>query len=130
MIPVLVKLSFGLSEKSPIRLYTSFGPYAGYLLSTDQVLITSQGQKLNGTSWDVRSQLRNINAGFKANAGISYCYKLNGIFIQAGGNYGLIKIQKNTSNGSNYAGAAAIIIGYTFWFYNTFRTNERLRPKG
>lgn len=130
MIPVLAKFGFGFGEKSPLRLYTSFGPYAAYLLSADQVLVTSQGQKVSGTSSDVKSQLRNINTGFEANAGISYQYKLSSIFIQAGGNYGLIKIQKNASNGSNYAGAAALTIGYTFWFDNNFLTNARLHPKG
>lgn len=130
MIPVLAKVSFGLGEKSPIRLYTSFGPYAAYLLSADQILITPEGQKINGSSIDVKSQLKNINAGFEANAGISYYYKLSSIFIQAGGNYGLIKIQKNVSNGSNFVGAAALTIGYTIWFDDNFLTNGHFHPKG
>ena len=45
MIPVLAKVSFGFGERSPLRLYTSFGPYAAYLLSADQVLITRDGEK-------------------------------------------------------------------------------------
>jgi len=130
MLPVLAKVSFGFGEKSPIRLYTSFGPYAAYLLSADQILITPEGQKINGTSVDVKSGLKNINAGFEANFGLSYYYKLSSIFIQAGGNYGLIKIQKNASNGGNYSGAAALTIGYTFWFDNNFLTNGHFRPKG
>jgi hypothetical protein len=130
MIPVLAKVSFGFGEKSPIRLYTSFGPYAAYLLSANQILITPEGQKIDGTSMDVKSQLKKINAGLEANLGISYYYKLSSIFIQAGGNYGLIKIQKDPLNGGNYSGAAALTIGYTFWFDNNFLTNGHFHPKG
>ena len=130
MIPVLAKISFGFGQRSPVRLYTSFGPYAAYLLSADQILINPEGQKIDGTAVDVKSQLKNINAGFEANLGISYYYKLSSIFIQAGGNYGAIKIQKDASNGGNYSGAAALTIGYTFWFDNNFLTNGHFHPKG
>ena len=87
-------------------------------------------RKMDETLIDVKSQLKNINAGFEANFGMSYYYKLSSIFIQVGGNYGLIKIQKDYSNGANYCGAAAVTVGYTFWFDNNFLTNGHFHPKG
>lgn len=130
MIPVLAKISFGFGPKSPVRLYSSFGPYAGYLLSADQILLDHNGQKINGTALDVKSQLKNFNIGIEANAGISYYFNLSSIFLQAGGNYGVIKLQKDQQNGGNYVGAAALTLGYTFWFDNNFLTNGHFHPKG
>jgi len=130
MIPILAKISFGFGSKSPVRFYTSFGPYAGYLLSADQILLDHDGQKVDGSSENVKSQLRSIDVGLEANLGISYYFNLSSIFIQGGGSYGALKIQKDAANGSNYAGAAAVTIGYTFWFDNNFLTNGHFRPKG
>jgi hypothetical protein len=41
-------------------------------------------------------------------------YKINRskIFIEGGGNYGFLNIQKGTENGKNNTGAATINIGY------------------
>ncbi|MDR1130091.1 MAG: outer membrane beta-barrel protein [Prevotellaceae bacterium] len=63
----------------------------------------------------ITGELRPANFGVQGNLGLSYQYnKRNRFFVEVGGNYGFIRIQKNKSNGSNYIGSANIMIGYSF----------------
>jgi hypothetical protein len=63
----------------------------------------------------ITGELRPVNFGIQGNIGLSYQYnKRNRFFIEAGGNYGFIRIQKNKATGSNYIGAANIMAGYSF----------------
>jgi hypothetical protein len=64
---------------------------------------------------DIKSDIRHGNYGFIGAAGLSYQVDARGkIFIEAGGNYGLVKLQKETINGQNRIGAASIMLGYAF----------------
>ena len=65
-------------------------------------------------SMDITGELKPVNFGFTGNVGLSYQYKRNRFFVEAGGNYGLIRVQKNTENGSNRIGAGTIMLGYSF----------------
>ncbi|MDR1338764.1 MAG: outer membrane beta-barrel protein [Prevotellaceae bacterium] len=63
----------------------------------------------------ITGELRSVNFGVHGNLGLSYQYnKRNRFFVEFGGNYGFIRIQKNESNGSNRIGSANIMIGYSF----------------
>ena len=63
---------------------------------------------------DITGELRPVNFGFCGNAGLSYGYKRSRFFVEAGGNYGLVKVQKNIDNGSNRIGSGSIMLGYSF----------------
>jgi hypothetical protein len=70
----------------------------------------------NGTEFGssvITKELNPVNAGMQGNVGILYQYNRHKFFIEAGGNYGLIRIQKDKSNGSNHIGAATVMLGYT-----------------
>jgi hypothetical protein len=72
----------------------------------------------NGTEFGtsvITGEIRPVNFGFQGNIGLSYqCGKYNRFFIEAGGNYGFVRIQKNKANGDNNIGSANIVIGYSF----------------
>lgn len=129
MVPVLAKFGWHLGDESHMRFFVNVGPYAAYLLSANQVLITPSQQNVPGTSVNAKPGLNTFNAGFDGNVGVSYFFHLSSIFVQVGGNYGFLKLQKDQSAGTNYAGAASLSIGYTFWFDDNFLTNGHFAPK-
>jgi hypothetical protein len=129
MVPMLAKVGWQLGDESHMRFFINAGPYAAFLLKADQVLVTPDQQRVSGTSEDIKSELNTFNAGFDGNVGLSYFFHLSSLFIQAGGNYGLLKIQKDQSAGSNYAGGASLTVGYTFWFDDSYLTNGHFSPK-
>jgi len=62
---------------------------------------------------DIKSDLKKINYGIQG--GFGFDFKISDkskIMITAGGNYGLVKIQKDKSNGENNTGAATVTLGY------------------
>lgn len=129
MVPVLAKFGWHLGSESHMRFFVNAGPYAAFLLSANQVLVSSDQQRISGTSVKVKSELNNFNAGIDGNIGLSYFFHFSSIFIQAGGNYGFLKIQKDQSAGTNYAGAASLTVGYTFWFDDNYLNNGHFAPK-
>ncbi|MDR0724904.1 MAG: outer membrane beta-barrel protein [Prevotellaceae bacterium] len=63
----------------------------------------------------ITGEIRPVNFGVQGNIGLSYqCGKYSRFFIEAGGNYGFVRIQKNKANGDNNTGSANIVIGYSF----------------
>ncbi|MDR2025945.1 MAG: PorT family protein [Prevotellaceae bacterium] len=66
-------------------------------------------------SSNITGEIRPVNFGIQGNIGLSYrCAGGSSFFIEAGGNYGLIRIQKKAINGTNRIGSANIMIGYSF----------------
>ncbi|MDR2911531.1 MAG: hypothetical protein LBV47_09265 [Bacteroidales bacterium] len=63
---------------------------------------------------NVTDELKSTNFGITGNLGIRYQYRRNYFFIEAGGNYGLVTVQNDSTNGSNRIGAASIMAGYAF----------------
>ena len=49
-------------------------------------------------------------------AGFAMNFSRSKIFIEGGGNYGFVNIQKDSENGKNKIGAGFIRIGYAFGF--------------
>jgi hypothetical protein len=128
-IPILAK--FGWTFKhTPLRLYVDAGPFVSFLLSAKQVtsgtspfyLDAGGKQPLPGGSQsfnantDIKDQLHTTDFGFEGNLGLAYIFGNSNIFIEGGGNYGLLNIQKGTANGKNNTGAATITAGYAYWF--------------
>jgi hypothetical protein len=79
----------------------------------DLAYILESGSEF-GTSV-ITGEIRPVNFGVQANVGLSYQYcQRSSFFIEVGGNYGLIRIQKNKSNGANHIGSASVVFGYSF----------------
>ncbi|MGN6567334.1 MAG: porin family protein, partial [Flavipsychrobacter sp.] len=129
MIPVLAKYSWDI-PKSPFSIYAAAGPFIAFLLSAKQVtsgtsnlyLDASGNQPLPGeqasfnNTDDIKNQLYNINFGIEGYLGFNYRIGRNNIFIQGGGNYGLLNIQKNPDNGKSHVGAGVVAVGYSRQF--------------
>lgn len=128
MIPVLARFGHSFNE-SPFRIYISVGPFVGFLLSAKQVtsgqseiFVDPSGttplpvgtQSFDNTE-DIKNQLNTTNFGIEGNIGLNYSFGKNNIFFEAGGNYGFLNIQKGDQNGKNNAGAATIVLGYSYW---------------
>ena len=128
MIPVLGKFAWNLSGQSHIKVYADVGPFAGFLLSAKQVtsgssIIYADEQKQQpltpssqsfDKSTDIKDQLNTFNVGVSGNLGFSYHFDRSSIFIEGGGNYGFLNIQKGDKNGKNNTGAGTIGIGYSY----------------
>jgi hypothetical protein len=128
MIPVLAKFAYTFNQ-SPWRIYADAGPFVGFLLSAKQVTSGqseiyadpggSQALPVGTHSFDatndIKDQLNSTNFGVEGNIGLNYAFGQNNLFIEFGGNYGFLNIQKGSANGKNNAGAATIVLGYSFW---------------
>ncbi len=127
MIPILAKFGHSFSN-SPWRIYIDAGPFVGFLLSAKQVTsgnsdvyLDPAGQQDLGVgaipfdnTQDIKDQLHNVNVGVEGNLGLNYHFASNNIFIEFGGNYGFLNIQKGTANGKNNTGAATAVLGYSY----------------
>lgn len=130
LIPVLAKFGRNLTSNSPIRIYIDAGPFAGFLLSAHQVTSGSSliyadekgqqpfpapAQSFDANN-DIKNQLNTFNFGVSGNIGIAYNFTRSNIFLEGGGNYGFLNIQKGTANGKNNTGAGTVDIGYAYTF--------------
>jgi hypothetical protein len=130
MIPVLGKFGFDLGNSSAFRIYADAGPFVGFLLSAKTITKGSSnvyadeamteplllGEVSFDSTMDIKSSLKNVNFGIEANIGLSYTFGEHSIFIEGGGNYGFVYIQKDKADGQNRAGAAVVRIGYAYTF--------------
>jgi len=124
MLPILAKYHFDLSRQWD--LYLAAGPFVSLVLSaknitrgsSDIYLDEQQTQALPGgpqsfdRTEDIKDELHSFNAGIDGHIGIAYKWAHCSVFIEGGGNYGLINIQKGEVNGKNKTGAAVIVAGY------------------
>jgi len=128
MLPVLAK--FGMDFKSsPLRIYADAGPFLGYLVYAKQVTTGSSqfytdpagtqplpgGPQSFDNTQDIKDQLNKVNFGIEGSIGLAYKSKKSYVFIEVGGNYGFLNIQKVAADGKNNTGAATVDIGYSFW---------------
>jgi len=129
MLPVLAKFGLDLGS-SPFRIYVSAGPFASLLLKAttttsgyDSIYQDAAGLQALPTGaysfdakTDMKDQVKKYNAGIEGNLGIAYRFGNSSIFLEGGGNYGFVKIQKDKTSGQNNIGAAFAMIGYKFTF--------------
>lgn len=74
---------------------------------------------LNGlpsASTNIKPDTHTFNTGIMGTIGFSYILGHNTLFIEGGGNYGFLKIQKDASNGENRIGAGVVMLGYGYTF--------------
>ncbi|MBS1527297.1 MAG: PorT family protein [Bacteroidetes bacterium] len=129
LLPVLAKFSRPITG-SRFTVYVDAGPFVGLLVSAHQVTSGQSDfytdaagtQPLPGgaqsfdANTNVRNSLHKFNAGIEGNLGLSYTIARSVVFIEGGGNYGFLNIQKNAVDGKNETGAAVATIGYSYWF--------------
>lgn len=136
-IPIMVKFNFALNQSQRFNFFVQAGPYVSFLVSAKQIIQTDdlklyldkQGQqqippeaaaaffpsKLD-TAIDAKSDLQKTNVGVQGGVGLAYTINRGKIFIEGGGNYGFIDIQKGDEHGKNRIGAATIAVGYAVSF--------------
>ena len=76
----------------------------------------SYDNDLNNTE-NMIDDINRFNFGIISSVGISCkVAQRHNIFVEGGGNYGLINLQKDDDNGQNRIGAATVMLGYGFSF--------------
>lgn len=133
MLSELAKVNFPLGS-SPFSFYVEVGPFAGLLMSAheitsgksdvyadkqQQVNLTQQynvGQVDFNNNENIKDQVHKGNFGIEGDVGFAYNFGMSKVFVEGGGNYGFLNIQKGTDNGKNNIGAATIRIGYAINF--------------
>jgi hypothetical protein len=128
LLPVLAKYHFVNGKNW--RTYVAAGPFVSLLLSAKNITkgssniyldeqesqpLTPEPQSFDNNE-NIRKDLHQFNTGISGHVGISYQLANGILFIEGGGNYGLIDIQKDKTNGLNKTGAAVIDLGYQFRF--------------
>lgn len=126
IVPILVK--YHLNPKSIWDLYIAAGPFASYLLGAKNRTSGSsiiyldenktqplgpQPQSFNNED-NIVNDLHRFNTGITGHIGLGRKIISGCIFLEVGGNYGFIVIQKNSVNGRNRTGAAVINLGYQY----------------
>lgn len=135
MLSELAKVNFPFN-KSPLSFYVEVGPFAGLLVSAHQLtsgtsdIYADKGKQEDITqnaqqsavsfdnNQDIKDQLHKGNFGVEGDVGFALNLGMSKIFIEGGGNYGFLNIQKGTENGKNHIGAAMVRVGYAFKFGN------------
>lgn len=129
-IPVLAKFGWGPRPQAHFRFSVAAGPFVGLLLSAKQITKGNSevhldpagqqtlpvGSQSFDKTTDIKDQLHTANFGVDGNVGLAYLIgnsRVSKIFLEAGGNYGFVNIQKGSANGKNNAGAATLLLGYT-----------------
>ncbi len=142
LIPLLARYNWRINPKSPVRIYAALGPFAGILLNAKQVIsggsqaiysdpsgkspITLPGDPTQmkipfDKTVNIKDSLNRYNTGICGFVGISYSItKKHSIFLEAGGNYGFIAIQKGKGIGKNNSGAAVVTVGYAYTLQNKY----------
>lgn len=125
MIPVLAKYRFELSNR--FDLYVAAGPFASFVVGAKNITSGNSPVYLDDAhtqplvpnasfdrTEDIKDKLNTTNAGLSGHVGLAYKSGRNSIFLEAGGNYGFVNIQKDEVNGKNNTGAAVVVLGYAF----------------
>jgi hypothetical protein len=80
-------------------------------LAPELAYVLQNGVDFGGTT-DIKNDLNTVNAGIQGNIGLSYRFDRHKVFVEVGGNYGFIEMQKDKANGSNRIGSGSVMLGY------------------
>jgi hypothetical protein len=126
-LPILLKVNFSLGKI--VAFFGDVGFYAGYLINAKNVtkgsskiyfdenltqpLPETPEAVLFNINMNLKDDLKKFNFGIQGGLGLSLSLSdRSRLLLMAGGNYGLVHIQKDKANGSNNTGAATITLGY------------------
>ena len=137
-IPVMAKSTFGLGSR--INFFLQAGPYIGLLINAKNITsgsssiyidkagtlpvdaILQQGQippigvQSFNHNEDITADIHRFNIGGQGAIGFELVMNSGKFFIEGGGNYGFIPMQKDDANGNNNTGAGTVTTGYLFQF--------------
>jgi hypothetical protein len=128
MLPVSIKYTMDMDDAGHWKLYWDGGVFGGLLITanasaagTSRVYydkaeinqVSSVAVQFDSTG-NIKNQLHDANFGIQGNVGGLYHIKSISYFIEAGGNYGFINLQKNSRNGNNDTGALIFRIGLLY----------------
>jgi hypothetical protein len=134
MLSELAKFNIPFSSESPLSFYVEAGPFAGFLISAHEITsgnsdiyadkgkqeniteITQVGPQSFDYTADIKDDLHKGNFGIEGDVGFAFKFQNSKIFIEGGGNYGFLNIQKGEANGKNNIGAGTVRAGYAFAF--------------
>ena len=131
MLPVMARVRYAFGS-SPFSVYVSAGPFVSILMKAEQetrgastIYLDEAGTQalpagvvsFNADN-NIRSDLNRYNVGGVGLVGFEFSLEPYAVFIEAGGNFGFIPIQKGSSHGKNYTGAAVITMGCSYTFRN------------
>ena len=128
LIPVMAKFKFAIAHK--LEFYINAGGYIGLLLKAKTktsgnslIYYDAAGQNAQQVypgiynfdqQVNITDSLKTFNAGVITSIGFSYDIGRGKIFIEGGGNYGFVTVQKSAANGANNALAATMHLGYAY----------------
>lgn len=138
-VPVMAKATINLVKG--VHFYMQAGPYLGILLNaknitagTSTIYIDKNGtvsvddvfqeaqvpttvgpQSFDHTE-NINSDVHRMNVGGQGALGFDIAMRSGKLFIEGGGNYGFIHIQKDKANGTNNTGAGTVTMGYLHQF--------------
>lgn len=125
-LPVLAKYRMPVGKKW--RLTIDAGVYAGYMVhATDKTKGSSNiyfdeaeeqqfpapAQDFSGNH-NITDQINRFNFGIQGGIGLELQCHRGHAFVEAGGNYGFLNIQRYAEDGTNHTGAATVVLGYAF----------------
>jgi len=130
ILPVMVKCTMKLGRSEKWKLYVDGGLFGGLLMtanasasgSSKVYLDKEQTRPLGSLSvnfdstGNIKNQLHKGNFGIEGNLGLLYQLSSTAVFLEAGGNYGFIDLQKNSQNGINHTGALIFRAGIFITF--------------
>ncbi|HRI22333.1 MAG TPA: porin family protein [Panacibacter sp.] len=124
-LPILAKLNLPINNS--FSFFINGGIYAGYLVSARNLTSGTSNIYLDDkltmpllpvalsfdAETDIKDEIKKFNFGIQGGVGFSYSVNsTNKLQITGGGNYGLVHIQKDETNGKNNTGAATITLSY------------------
>jgi len=143
LFPLLARVNFQLGKKLPFSIYGVVGPFIGFLHSANQITrgssniyidaagtteLTYNGSPVGTISFDNllnedlaskanSLKLNAFNYGIEGFVGLSYrFFSAHSVFIEVGGNFGFIPLQKANGYGCNNIGTKTLNVGYAYTF--------------
>jgi hypothetical protein len=128
MLPILFKYTLALGNSGRWKIYVDGGLFGAYMMNAtgsaqglskvyfDPALTRQVGSEIVDfdSTGNIKSRLHAGNFGVEGNLGLLYQVHSTALFVEGGGNYGFINLQKTTSNGVNHTGALIFRIGLLF----------------
>lgn len=132
-IPIMAKFNFPLTHNKKLKFFVQAGPDVAFMVGAKQIVksnnlqvyLDSKGQEqipqalvaqafgtTIDTTIDAKDQLYKVNVGIQGGIGFSLECGRGKFFVEGGGNYGFINIQKGDEHGKNNIGAGTVAVGY------------------
>lgn len=136
-MPLMLKYHYPVAAGGKLQVFAQAGLCPGYMVQAKQIVKSEKlrvyfdgdgkveipsnlvysffGSSID-TVIDARDDLHSWNIGFQAAIGFSYQTGKGKFFIEGGGNYGFIPVQKTDAHGKNNIGAGTVLSGYAIIF--------------